>query len=192
MPSYMALIAHPEVLMQSTTGVAGFLDLGARAWQIVNGVYGFIDVETGVSLQDDILRNFAHLFDSTVPPKYHQEFRKWQDLMPKLDKRVWKAFWGNFLGAEHLRQLGGIQEMRRADPRYRLLPEYLERAYQQGVERLRACDCYHEWRDLANGGVLLTLSASPLDALEVPVQARRARLQKALGQLAIGPWDDSD
>lgn len=184
-PSYIYLEVTPEVLLQSTTGISGFLDLGIQAWEIADGVYGFIDVETGIPLQDNISRNVAHLFDSTVPPEYHREFRKWQELMPKLDKRVWKAFWGNFLGAEHLRQLGGVQEMRRADPLYRLLPEYLEQAYQQGIERLRACDCYEEWRELAGGGVLLTLSSSPLDVLDPRVQERQRRLQAVLEPIAL-------
>jgi hypothetical protein len=137
-PSYVYLQGHPDVILQSVGGLEGFIALGMEVWGIVGGVYGFIDVETGVPLQDRIFRNAIHLFDSTVPPEYHQEFRKWQELMPRLDKRVWKAFWGNFLRAEHLRQLGGIQELRRADPLYRLLPEYLEQAYARGKEMLQA------------------------------------------------------
>jgi hypothetical protein len=191
-PSCLYVEVHPTVLVHSTTGVSGFLSLGIQAWQIVEGVYGFIDIETGIPLADDISRNAIHLFESTVPPEHHQEFRKWQDLMPHLDKRVWKAFWGNFLGAEHLRQLGGIQEMRRADPRYRLLPEYLEKAYQQGVERLQACSCVSEWFDLANSGVLMTLSSSPLDWFAPEVRMRQDRLQETLGELALGPWDFRD
>jgi len=184
-PSYIYLEVHPEVITQSTMGISGFFDLGTQAWQIVDGVYGFIDVETGIPLQDNISRNAIHLFDSTVPPEYRREFRKWQELMPKLNKQVWKAFWGNFLGAEHLQELGGIRELRRADPLYRLLPEYLEQAYQRGLERLRASGGYHEWRELAGGGVLLTLSASPLEWFEKEVQERRARLQEALEPIAL-------
>lgn len=191
-PSYIYLEVHPEVLMQGTTRVSGFLDLGMQAWEIVDGVYGFIDVETGIPLQDNVSRNAIHLFDSTVPPEYHREFRKWQELMPKLDKWVWKAFWGNFLGSEHLRQLGGIQEMRRADPLYRLLPEYLEQAYQQGIERLQACGCYEEWRELASGGILLTLSPSPLDWFDSGVQERRKQLQAVLEPVALQIESEAD
>jgi len=184
-PSYVYLQANPDVIQASTEGIEGFVRLGMAAWEIVEGVYGFIDVETGIPLQDDIFRNAIHLFDSTVPPEYCREFRKWQELMPKLNKQVWKAFWGNFLGAEHLQELGGIRELRRADPLYRLLPEYLEQAYQRGLERLRASGGYHEWRELAGGGVLLTLSASPLEWFEKEVQERRARLQEALEPIAL-------
>lgn len=184
-PSYVYLEVTPEIIRQSATGVSGLLDLGIQAWAIADGVYGFIDVETGIPLQDNISRNVAHLFDSTVPPEYHREFRKWQELMPRLDKRVWKAFWGNFLGAEHLQELGGIRELRRADPLYRILPEYLEQAYQQGIRRLRESNGYHEWRELAKGGVLLTLSASPLEWFEKEVQERRVKLQEALEPIAL-------
>jgi len=191
-PSYIYLEVHPEVITQSTMGISGFLDLGAQGWQIIDGVYGFIDVETGIPLQDNISRNAIHLFDSTVPPEYHREFRKWQELMPKLDKRVWKAFWGNFLGAEHLRQVGGIQEMRRADPLYRLLPEYLERAYQQGIDCLRTCGCYEQWRELAGGGVLLTLSSSPLEWFDPGVQERQKQLQAVLASIALRVEPEAD
>jgi hypothetical protein len=184
-PSYVYLQANPDVIQASTGGVEGFVRLGMAAWEIVEGVYGFIDVETGIPLQDDIFRNAIHLFDSTVPPEYHREFRAWQELMPKLDKRVWKAFWGNFLGAEHLRQLGGIQELRRADPLYQLRPEYLAQAYQQGKELLRASKSYVGWYELAGGGVLLTLSASPLEWFEKEVQERRERLQAVLAPIAL-------
>jgi len=188
-PSDIYLGVHPDVLAHSTTGVSGLLELGMQAWEIIDGVYGFIDVETGIPLRDDILRNAIHLFDSTVPKEYEMEFLLWVHARSELDKRVWKAFWGNFLGEEHLRQLGGIEEMRRADPLYRRLPEYLEQAYQQGRARLRESSCYHEWRDLAHGGVLLTLSESPLDWFEKQVQERKACLQEVFGQVALGPWD---
>lgn len=189
-PSFLYLEVHPEVLHSAPVGVRGLLKLGIEAWNILGGIYGWIDVETGIPLQDDIFRNATHVSDNFIPPALRQDFRRWQIIEPHLDKRVWKAFWGNLLGAEHLRQLGDIRELRRADPRYRLLPEYLERAYQGGVERLRACGCYEDWLDLANGGVLLTLSSSPLDWFTTLVQDRLARLQQCLGQVAVGEWDD--
>jgi hypothetical protein len=184
-PSEIYLGMRPSVISGSVTGISGLLDLGLRLWEIVDGVYGFIDVETGVPLQDDIYRNAIFFWDTTVPPEFQREFRAWQGLSPTLNKRVWKAFWGNFLGAEHLQELGGIRELRRADPLYRLLPEYLQQAYQQGLERLRASNGYYEWRDLARGGVLLTLSTSPLEWFEKKVQERRARLQEALEPIAL-------
>jgi len=179
-PSHVYLKVHPDVLVESRGGVLGFLELGIRAWELIGGVYGFIDVETGVPLQDHLDRNVDRLYDSTVPPAYHREFRAWQDLESKLDRRVWKAFWGNFLGAEHLRQLGGIQALRRADPLYELKPEYLAQAYREGVERLRGSGAWVGWWELAGGGVLVTLSASPLEWGEAAVQARWQRLQALL------------
>jgi hypothetical protein len=185
MPSYVYLETHSEVLSQSVTGVPGFLNLGKQVWEFAAGTYGFIDVEIGIPLQDRILRNAAHLFDSTVPPEYRQEFRQWQKLMPQLSRRVWKAFWGNFLSAEHLRQLGGIQELRHADPHYRLLPKYLEQAYQKGVTLLRACGCYEEWQELTNEGILVTLAPSPMDWFDPSVQERRSKLQAAIEAIAL-------
>jgi hypothetical protein len=184
-PSYVYLECHPDILNQGALGLAGFLELGTHIWRMVNGKYGFIDIETGVPLQDNISRNAIHLFDSTVPPIYHQEYRLWQRLDAQLDKRIWKAFWGNFLGAEHLRQLGGIQRMRSEDPRYRLLPEYLEQAYKEGHYQIKQCDSSCELRDLSNQGILVTLSASPLDWFEAEVQQRRELLQNILKPIAL-------
>lgn len=188
-PSYVCVEVHTDILRRSISGVSGFIELGIDAWRIISGVYGFIDVETGTPLRDDFLRNAIHLFDTTVPPEYHQEFRAWQRLESDLDKRVWKAFWGNFLSAEHVRQLGGVQNMRHADPLYRLLPEYLEQAYKRGIERLQACHCIYQMYQLANGGVLLTLSKNPLTWSDIEVQRRANLLQNALGQLVLRPSD---
>lgn len=169
--------------------VQSFVALAVRGWQIVGGARGFIDVNTGVPLHDDLFRNAVLGADSTIPDPYLREYYGWQRVKPSLDKRVWRVCWGNFLNPEVLRQVGGIQEMRRADERYRLLPEYLERAYAQGVTKLRECTCFHEWRELGNGAVFLSLSPSPLDWFSEEVQARRERLQQALGHVAVGPWD---
>jgi hypothetical protein len=188
-PSYLALIVSPDILLRSTTGAPGLFQLGAQAWRTVGGVYGFVDVETGIPPQDHLSRNIDAFLSNLVPSDFYPELEKWHLLQSRLDRRVWKAFWGNFLSAEHLELLGGVREMRRSDPHYELKAEYRERAYQQGIERLRGCGCHEQWRELANGGVLLTLSPSPLDWFEPQAQERRARLQEALGHLAIGPWD---
>jgi hypothetical protein len=187
-PSYIYLEVHPDILTNSTTGVEGLLNLGVNLWQLVDGVYGFIDVETGVPLQDDISRNVIQLFDSTVPTHYHQEYRLWQRLDNQIDKRVWKSFWGNFLSSEHLRQLGGIKEIRSAN-RNQSRAESLDQAYKQGTARLQGIDCLERQIALANDGVCVTLSHSPLDWFQPAVQECQHQLQHTLGQVAIGEWD---
>ncbi len=184
-PSYIFLEAHVDLMESSLTQAASLVSLGTQLWRIVDGVYGFIDVETGVPLQDDLLRNSIHLFDSTVPPEFHAEFREWQKLMPVLNRRVWKAFWGNFLGAEHLEIMGGVKDLQRADPQRRMLPEYKEQAYRIGRQKLEACDCFKRFEPLSGGGVVGCLSESPLDWFEPEVQTRTSRLQATLGDLAI-------
>lgn len=184
-PSYVFLEAYVDLLETSLNQVASLVSLGARLWRIIDGVYGFIDVETGVPLQDNLLRNAIHLFDSTVPPEFCTEFREWQELMPVLNRRVWKAFWGNFLGAEHLQMMGGVKDLQRADPQRRMLPEYKDQAYKAGLQKLEACDCFQRLEPLSDGGVVGYLSESPLDWFETEVQTRAEQLQSVLGELAI-------
>lgn len=184
-PSYVFLEAHVNLLETSSTQATALLALGADLWRIVDGVYGFIDVETGIPLRDSLFRNATHLFDSTVPPEFHSEFHEWQLLMPVLNRRVWKAFWGNFLGSEHLQVMGGVKDLQRADPQRRMLPEYRERAQAAGLQKLEKCDCLHRLEPLSNGGFLGTLSESPMEWFEPEVQARAKRLQDTLGNLAI-------
>lgn len=188
-PSYLCLEVVPDVLTQSTTGIRGLLELGKQVWAMLNTVYGFIDVETGFPLQDNFQRNAIHLYDSTIPLSYRPEFMSWQRIDSNLNNRIWKIFWGNFLSAEHLRQLGGIQEMRRQDSLSRLLPEYLERAYSQGYDLLSSHLCSESLESLANDGVLLTLSPTPINGSDQKVQACREQIQETFGQIAIGPWD---
>jgi hypothetical protein len=188
-PSYLYLEIHPDILIHSLNGITGFKEIGVKAWESLGGVYGYIDVETGIPLRDNIMRNAIHLFDSTISKEHQMDYLLWMHARSELHKRVWKAFWGNFLGKEHIRQLGGIQEMRRANPRYATLPEYLERSYVQGLERMRQNKPFHEWLDLSDGGVFITLSSSPLDWFSLQVQDKRKKLQDLLGRLALGPWD---
>ena len=184
-PSYIFLEAHVDILKSEVERMRDFVALGAQAWDIAGGSYGFIDVETGTPLRDRVLRNAIHLFDSTVQPEFHNEFREWQMLMPVLNRRVWKAFWGNFLGAEHLQSLGGVKDLQRADPQRQMLPEYQEQAYRTGLQKLNACGCFHQLEPLAGGGVMGCLSESPLDWFEPEVQARVERLQNTLGTLTL-------
>jgi hypothetical protein len=181
------MIAAPQVLARSQAKPSRILELGALLWQVVNGVYGFIDVDTGVPLRDDLFRNIDFLYSNLLPPEHAPEFRMWQQLMHCLNRRVWKAFWGNFLGDEHLQEMGGVRDMQRADPRYRRLPEYEEAARQAALLRLRACP--GQQRALANRGVLVTLSDSPLDWFDPDMPQRVDLLQSALGRVALGAWD---
>jgi hypothetical protein len=150
---------------------------------MLGGVYGCLDVETEDQPPGHIHRSLGVL----TPESPEYAARAWPRVGLDLDKRVWGARWANWLGAEHFRQLGGLRELSPGS-RGLLSPEQIEQAYQRGIEHLRACDCYHEWLELA-GGALLTLSPSPLEPSTALVQERRARLQEALGQVALGPWD---
>jgi len=183
-PSYLSLIAHRNLLEQGNC-VEGLLQLATSAWQAIDGVYGFIDVETGVPPQADLIHNFDQLLSNRIPPEYFAEFKAWQLLQPSLDRRVWKAFWGNLLGAEHLRRLGGIEQLRRGDALRRRLPEFERQAYQEGLEALESCECYQKRSELTDGGVLLTLSESPLSWDDAEVQKRRQRLDATLAAIAL-------
>jgi hypothetical protein len=185
-PSYICLLVHPQALSDSTTGIAGVLDLGIQAWSIISGVYGFVDVETRIPLHDHLMRNIAHLYSNLVPKGYEREFLRWVRIGAHLDRRVWQAFWANFLGAGHMQQMGGLKRLRQGDPYSR----HEEQAYEIGKRRLQECGCSAGWYDLSNKGVLLTLSESPLNWLTPEVQTKRERLQQTFGQVAVGPWDD--
>ncbi len=192
-PSVVGIFTGPAVVSSDRERVPGLLSLGRQLWSITGAVCGLIDIRTDVSPLDDFRCRIYYAFGpADAPEEVRREMYLRQTTMSHLDRRVWKAFWGNFLSAEHLRQIGGIRDIRRSDPLNRLLPEYLERAYAQGRDRLRTCGGYHEWHDLSHGGVLLTLSPSPLDALQPEVHARQSLLQEALGRVALGPWDLED
>lgn len=184
-PSYLSLIAHRS-LLERESSVDGFLQLAASGWRAADGVYGFIDVETEVQPQADLIHNFDHLLSDLIAREYFEEFRVWQWLKPHLDRRVWKAFWGNLLGAEHLRRLGGIEELRRTDaPLRRRLPEFEEQSYQEGLRILRNCACYDRWLDLDNHGVLLAQSESPLSWYSHKGQQCRRDLDEALAKISL-------
>jgi len=183
-PSYLSIIFNPDILFQFPLSIEGFLQLGIEAWEIIQGVYGFVDVETGVPLQDNLLRNIAHIMSNLVPPDHFEEFQQWQSAIPVLDKKIWKPFWGNFLGSKHIEEIGGFKELRKADP-YTPYDEVSRIVYEKGIEILRNCQYYEEWHNLKNKGVLLTLSQSPTDWFQEETQTRREGLGKILKKVAI-------
>jgi hypothetical protein len=135
-------------------------------------------------------RNASPIWFSPTNQDTPREFQAWQCIQYDLDKRLWKAFWGNVLGAEHVRRIGGLQEMQGPGAgEESVSSDLLEQAYAQGLAKLKDCACYQGWRELGDGAVFLSLSPSPLDWFSEEVQARRERLQQALGHVAVGPWD---
>lgn len=105
-PSFVYLEVHPS-LLQTANQLAAFCRLGEKLWAIMDGCYGFIDVEANTPLHDDISRNVLHLLDSTVPQTHRQEYLAWKHIAAELDTKAWKAFWGNFLNQRHLERIGG-------------------------------------------------------------------------------------
>jgi hypothetical protein len=165
-------------MKQKDKRLSGLLDLGIRVWDIVDGVYGFIDVDTGFPLQDDLLRNFDFFRSNLIPHEFQDEFKRWQEIQPDLDKKIWKIFWGNFFNFKHITILGDIAEMRRQNP-FRRLEELEAIAYDKAIEKLLIkSEHLHEIRDLAKGGRLLTLSPSPLDWEDDKVQQRKKAIQE--------------
>ena len=161
-PSYLACIIHPEIIEKSNNGITGFLELGKEAWNISQGVYGFIDIETGIPLQDNIYRNFDLQMSNLIPSEFFDEFRNWQRIGPELHRKAWKVFWGNFLGEEHIQQIGGVSELKKANP-YKQTDELASIAYQVGLEKITACKCFYEMSNLTHKGVLITMSNTPYD-----------------------------
>jgi hypothetical protein len=179
-PSYISILVHPDVVSQKDNRFAGLLDLGVQAWDIIDGVYGFIDVDTGVPLQDDLLRNIDFFMSNLIPKEFQGEFRKWQEIQPYLGKKIWKIFWANFINANHITTLGDIAEMRRSDP-YRHLEELQAIAYDKGIEKLiNNSKNFHELRCLSHKGMLITISPSPLEWSDAWVQERRKIIQELI------------
>jgi hypothetical protein len=182
-PSYVSLVVHPEILDRSS-GINDFLGLGIEAWEMIEGVYGFIDIETDAPLHDSLLRNFDHLMSNLVPDEGFQEFRRWQEISNRLNKNIWKVFWGNFLGMEHICQLGNLEA---EDNKNRSKPQITDHLnnYERGLEGLLKCNCFYDSYDLSNKGLLLTLSSSPFDWYDSNVQLKRNLLQEVLAPVAI-------
>jgi hypothetical protein len=162
-PSFLYIEVNSSILLSPDTHLSGFQELAVKAWEVIGGVYGFIDVETGIPLQDDISRNALQLLDSTIPEEMTTAYQRWKDIAPLLDTRVWKPFWGNFINKEHICRIGGLRRLQAEDPFHRRLPAYIEQSYQEGIRRLQGEVSYDTWYDLADNGIGIILTTSPTD-----------------------------
>lgn len=167
---------------ENTGKVEELINLGVKAWSIAGGIYGFIDVDTGIPPHDNLTRNFYCIVSNLIPQEHLQEFREWQTIQPKLNKRIWKIFWGNFLSREHLQQLGGYEKLRREDW-YRPQPEIFTISQMQGKRIVE--EKIRDVVKIANEGCFFRLSASPLDYSQPEIQQRRKFIQSVLDSLSI-------
>lgn len=180
-PSYVYIIATPDYF-QKGGKIDEFINLGVKAWEILRGVYGYIDIETLLDPNDKLMKDFGRLMSDLIPADYFQEFRQWQDLSNKLDRKLWKVFWGNFLGEGHIQQVGGLRELRRADY-YRPLPEIEKTSWEKGRQTLEGKA--YQVVDLPYQGCFLRLSSSPLDLYEKVLQTNQHPLQDVLAPISI-------
>jgi hypothetical protein len=180
-PSYLSIIVDPNIFLDDKKTIE-FIHLGARIWSITEGVYGFIDIDTGIPPSDNLARNIACVVSNLIPPEHFQEFKEWQDILPVLNKRLWKAFWGNYISIEHIQQLGGYAKMRRADW-YRPQSEILDESWQKGKFLLK--EEIGELLELSNKGYFFRSSTSPLDWLEPETQRKRKKIQEVLASISI-------
>jgi hypothetical protein len=181
-PSYVYIIASSDNFREPGK-VNEFVNLGRRAWEIVQGVYGYIDIETEISPKDNLVRDFSRFMSNLIPPHYFNEFREWQKIAPVLDKKIWKVFWGNFLGKHHLQQIGGYQELRRADY-YRPAPEIKKISLDRGKQILQG-KAYEEIA-IAQDGIYFQLSPLPFDTEYFEMlQTNRHPLQSILEPISI-------
>lgn len=104
-PSFVYLELHPDLLAASNGGMQGLITHGIDLWSRIDGCYGFIDAEADWGVHSDLSRNILHFNDSTLPVAYQEEYLLWKQIDAILDRRMWRPFWGNFLGAPHLHAL---------------------------------------------------------------------------------------
>ncbi len=180
-PSYLSIIVDP-MIFNDVNQINGFIDLGIKAWSIVNGIYGFIDINAGIPPSDNLVRNFACVVSNLIPIEYIQEFKEWQLILSKLNKRIWKVFWGNFISREHIQMIGGYDRMRKEDY-YRPQQELLEISWNKGHQLLEGIA--ETVINLPNNGMFLSLSINPLDWLEEKTQNQQKILQNILGSISI-------
>jgi hypothetical protein len=180
-PSYVSILFHPKILVGEIK-IKELLDLCAEAWGFTNGVYGFIDIETGIPLQDNLARNIDHLMSNLVPKEHFQEFYQWVMIKPELHRKIWKVFWCNLIGAGHIRQLGGYKELRKANP-YQPESELLAVAYERGKNLLLGD--LERYLALDRGGFLFTLCDSPMDWFDDETQLKKNEMQTVFNSIAI-------
>lgn len=180
-PSYMSIQVSPD-MFHDPQKIAGFIELGIKAWSIAEGTYGFIDLDTGIPPNDNFIRNTACILSNLIPPRYVQEFKEWQSIQSKLNKRIWKVFWGNYLSQEHIQQLGGYAELRRADY-YRPQAEILEESWQAGKKIVY--EKLSEVLELPDKGFFFKLSQTPLNWEKAEIQQKRRNFQEILSPMSI-------
>jgi hypothetical protein len=104
-PSFVYLEFHPDAIQLSESHIKGLIALGSQLWDVIDGCYGFIDIEIDRGLHDDVSRNALHLLDNSVDKQLEREFLKWKNISSDLDKKAWRIFWGNFFGRSHIEQI---------------------------------------------------------------------------------------
>jgi hypothetical protein len=180
-PSRLTIEVDPSVF-RKTGKTADFITLGSQAWSITQGVYGFIDIDTGISPNDNLIRNFACVVSNLIPQEHLQEFKEWQAILPTLDKRIWKVFWGNYLSREHIQQLGGYADMRRSDW-HRSQSEIIVESLEKGQELLN--NSTGNLIKLPNDGYFFQLSDTPLNWTQQETQIKRRNIQEIFEPISI-------
>ncbi len=180
-PSRLSIEVDPNIFRKPDKA-AEFISLGSHAWSIIEGIYGFIDVDTGISPNDNLARNFGCAISNLIPQEHFPEFREWQSIQPVLNKKIWKIFWGNYLSQEHIQQIGGYADLRRADW-YRPQEEIILESSKKG--KLLLDKATENQVKLAKGGLFFQLSNSPLSWLQPETQIKRKNIQESLASISI-------
>lgn len=180
-PSRLCILVNPNIFINNQK-TEDFINLGAKAWSLAEGAYGFIDIDTGIPPNDNLVRNIACLVGDLVPLEYFKEFREWQTILPALNKKIWKVFWGNYLNQGHLQQLGGYADLRKADW-FRDQAEILEESRIIGKKIVD--EKLGEMLELSDKGCFFRLSESPLNWEQKAIQLKRRGWQEVLTPISI-------
>jgi len=128
-----------------------FLELGKDIFTSIKAAYGYIDFDH--TPRDLWLIHMGQLY--THYKELWDEIEAWTLQQRYCRERVKKAFWGNFLNVEHVRQLGGFSKIKEAVP-YKIV------------------------ESLPEGGALLIASGHPAEKDRPDVARRIAQLQAFL------------
>lgn len=163
-PSYISLKIHPDFLIDQEGGIQGLLDLGVKIWTSINGVYGFIDQSVNTPLDPDFMVSSL------------EEFRNWQYLLPALDKKIPKVFWANYLGRNHILEIG---KNKLTNPDSISIDEL----FQSGYSLLVNSGFLQGWKSLSGDGLLVYLSSGPSDQILKSTSERKLNILKVLNPL---------